>query len=43
MEKVPSNKSIVIAKSMNMDIWLAGTSKQYFLIGSYTEIKFSKK
>ena len=26
-----------------MDIWVVGTSKQLFIRGSYTEIKFLKK
>ena len=33
-EKVPSDKTPVITKSMNMDIWLVGTSNQLFISGS---------
>ena len=29
--------------SMNMGIWVAGTSNQLYTRGSYTETKFSKK
>ena len=29
-------------KSMNMDIWIVGTSNQFFVRDSYTEIFFSK-
>ena len=42
MEKTPSNKTAVLSKSMNVDIWLFGTSAQLFITGSYTETKFSK-
>ena len=28
---------------MNIDTWVVGTSNQLFRIGSYAEIKFSKK
>ena len=42
-EKAPSNKTPALTKSMNMDIWVVGTSNQLFLKGSYTEAKFSKK
>ena len=42
-EKAPSNKTPALTKSMNMDIWVVGTSNQLFKRGSYTEIKFSKK
>ena len=42
MEKTPSNKTAVLSKSMNVDIWVFGTSAQLFITGSYTETKFSK-
>ena len=41
--KVSSNKNPALAKSMNIDIWVVGTSKQFFTRGFYTETKFSKK
>ena len=37
------NKSPALTKSMNMDIWVVGTSNQLLVRGSYTETKFSKK
>ena len=30
-EKVASNKTPVLTKSMNMDIWVVGTSNQIFI------------
>ena len=42
-EKAPSNKTPAFTRSMNMDIWVAGTSNQLFLRGCKTETKFSKK
>ena len=39
----PLNKTPAFTKSMNMDIWVVGTSNQLFIRGSYTETKFSKK
>ena len=42
-ENAPSNKIPALTKSMNMDIWVVGTTNQLFIRGSYTEIKFSKK
>ena len=33
-KKVPSNKTPALAKSMNMDIWIVGTSNQFFTRGS---------
>ena len=42
-EKAPSNETPALTKSMNMNNWVVGTSNQLFVIGSYTEIKFSKK
>ena len=41
--KAPSNKTPEITKSINMDIWVVGTSNQLIIKGSYTETKFSKK
>ena len=42
-EKAPSNKTPALTKSMNMDIWVFGTSNQLFTRGSLTETKISKK
>ena len=42
-EKTPLNKTQSLAKSMNIDIWVVGTSNQPFIRGSYTENEFSKK
>ena len=36
------NKTQALPKSINMDIWVIGTSNQQFIRGSYTEIKFPK-
>ena len=33
-EKTPSNKTSALAKSTNMEIWVAGTSNQLFVRGS---------
>ena len=33
-EKVPSNKTSTLSESMNMDIWVVGTSNQPFIRGS---------
>ena len=33
-KKSPSNKTAALTKSMNMDIWVNGTSKQVFIRGS---------
>ena len=33
-EEVPSNKSQALAKSRNRDIWVIGTSNQFFIRGS---------
>ena len=40
-EKTPLNKTQAIAKSMNMDIWVASTLNQLFIRDSYTQVKFS--
>ena len=42
-EKAPSNKTPALSKSMNMDIWVVGTSNQPFIRDSRTETKFLKK
>ena len=39
-EKEHSNKTSGLTKSMNMDIWVVGTSSQFFVRSSYTETKF---
>ena len=41
-ENTPSNKTQVLTKSMNMDIWVNGTLNQLFIRGSYSEIHFEK-
>ena len=33
-EKAPSNKTSTVSKSMNMNIWVVGTSDQFFIRGS---------
>ena len=38
-----SNKTPALTKSMNMVIWVVGTSNQLFIRGSYTANKFSKE
>ena len=42
-EKASLNMTTLLTKSMNMDIWVVGTSNQPFLGDSYSEKKFSKK
>ena len=42
-EKAPSNKTPALWKSMNMDIWVVGTSNQSLIAGSYTKTKSLKK
>ena len=42
-EKAPSNKTPVLRKSTNMGVWAVGTLSQFFIRGSYTETKLSKK
>ena len=42
-EKAPSNKTPVLSRSLNMDIWVDGTSNQLFITGSYNETNFFKK
>ena len=41
-EKVLSNKTQELTKSVNMDICVVGTLNQLFLKSSYAEIKFTK-
>ena len=41
-KKNPLNKTKGLTKSMNMNIWVVGTSNQLFIRGSYTKTKFSK-
>ena len=36
-ENTPSNKTQALTKSMNMGIWVVGTSNQLFIRGSCTE------
>ena len=43
MEKVLSNKTQALTKSMKMNIWVVDTSNQLFTRGSYTKTRFSKK
>ena len=43
IEKAPSSRTQALTKSMNMHIWLVGTSDQLIIRGSYTETKISKK
>ena len=40
--KTLSNKTQALRKTINMDIWVIGTSNQLFIRGSYTQTKFSK-
>ena len=42
-ENTPSNKTQVITKSKNMVIWEISASKQLYIIGICTEIKFPKQ
>ena len=41
--KALSNKASTLTKTMNMDIWVAVTSNQLFIRGSYAETNFPKK
>ena len=38
-EKAPSNKTPVLMKSMNMEIWVVGTSNQFFIRSFYAKTK----
>ena len=42
-KKHPQIKLQRLQKSLNIDIWVVGTSNQLFTKGSQTETKFSKK
>ena len=42
-EKVPSNKTALLAISMNVDIWVVDTSNLHFIRDCYTKAKLSKK
>ena len=42
-EKGLLNKNSALTKSMNIDIYLVGTSNQLFLRSSWTETKYSPK
>ena len=41
-EKAPCNNTPALTKSMNIDMWVVGTSNQVFIRGSTTETKFPK-
>ena len=41
-EKVPSNKTPALMKSMNMDISIVGTSNQLFVRAFYTKQNFQE-
>ena len=41
-EKLPSNKTPVNTKNMDMDTWVVAISNQLFMRGSYTKQKFYK-
>ena len=41
-KKAPSNKTPMILKGINVNIWVVGTSNQLFIRGSETEAKFLK-
>ena len=43
MENTSSNKTSILSKSMNIDIYVISTSNQHRTWGSQTETKFSKK
>ena len=42
-ENTLSNKTQAPSKTINIDIWIIGTSNQLFIRGCYTKIKFPKK
>ena len=42
-EQAPSNKTPALSESMDMDIWVVGSSNQFFITGSYTKTKFQKQ
>ena len=39
-ENAPWNKTQALTKSMNVGIWVIGTSNQLFVRGSYAQINF---
>ena len=39
-EKAPSDKTPALTESINMDIWVVGTSNQSFIRGSKADTKF---
>ena len=41
-KNAPSNKTPVLTKSMNIDIWVVGTSNQVFIRGFHIEKKNQK-
>ena len=41
-EKTATNKTPMLTKGMNMDIWVVGTSYQVFMRGFSTETNFQK-
>ena len=41
--KTPSNKTPALTKSVNMNIWVVGTSNRLFIRGSFTETKNFQK
>ena len=41
-KKAPSNKTPMILKGINVNIWVVGTSNQLFIRGCETETKFFK-
>ena len=43
MGKAPLNKTATLLKSMNIDMWVVGTSNPLFIRAFLTETKFSKK
>ena len=42
-ENKPSNKTQMLVKSMNLEIWSISTLNKLFMWGSYTQIKFLRK
>ena len=42
-KNTPSNKIQALTKSMDMEVWVDGTSNQLSIRGSYTQSKFSRK
>ena len=42
-ENKPSNKTQMLAKSMNLEIWSISTLNKLLMWGSHTQIKFLEK